>query len=66
MFTMGPWTFPTSGEDDRIMYKENHCTKKITAQKNLNDYCSTLLEDSASGVITFSPGAGVLYYICLY
>jgi hypothetical protein len=33
MLTVGPWTFPTSGQDDNIMYKENDCTKKKTAQK---------------------------------
>jgi hypothetical protein len=52
MLTVGPWTFPTSGQDDRIMYKEKDCTKKTTAQ-NLNNYCITWLVDSALGFITF-------------
>jgi hypothetical protein len=60
MLTVGPWKFPTSGQDDRIMYKENDFTKKTTAQKNLNDYCSTRRVDS-----TFPPEVGVSYCICI-
>jgi hypothetical protein len=45
---MGPWTFPTSGQDNRIMYKENNCTKKMAAQKIpeqlLQQWCTTSVD----------------------
>jgi hypothetical protein len=48
------------------MYKENDCTKKMTAQKNLNDYCSTQLVDSALGFKKISLGRAYrIAFVCI-